>query len=245
MIQSSRWFFSFGDDDACFQEVLDYSLTYFENKSDPSLFARAYNDMLRYDKKLHGKPLLVKLIASKTSTTKETNRRAIITIIKTYKIKISCKGEVISDVVDIFCSITDTIATIYDDKLPENFAQQIVTVFTTTSVAPFNDLFIKLRTNLVSMELQASINITMVSTGLYLENNMKIVDYVLKYTFTVYTDFVQRGIWDKCVNVIQGQLGLLTTNPPDAVSENYVCFNCEKKGDHLRKNYPDPINKEQ
>ena len=29
------------------------------------------------------------------------------------------------------------------------------------------------------------------------------------------------------------------------MSENYVCFNCGKKGDHLKKDYPDPINTEQ
>ena len=76
------------------------------------------------------------------------------------------------------------------------------------------------------MELQASIDITKVSTGLYLKNNMKTVDYALNYAHTFYNDFVQRRIWDKCINATPRQSGLLTTNPPDVVSENYVCFNC-------------------
>ena len=77
----------------------------------------------------------------------------MITIIKTYQIKSSCKGEVISDVVDLFRAITDTISAIYDDTLPEDYVQQLVTIFTTTSVDAFNQLFEKIKTDLISMEL--------------------------------------------------------------------------------------------
>ena len=56
------------------------------------------------------------------------NWRGIITIVKTYQIKISYKGEVISDVVHLCRSIADTVAAIYKDKLPEDFSQQIITV---------------------------------------------------------------------------------------------------------------------
>ena len=100
----------------------------------------------------------------------------MITIIKTYQIKTSYKGEVISDVVDLFRSISNTMAAIYDDALSEDYAQQIITIFTTTSVSAFNNLFDKLHTDLISMELQASINMSMLSTGVHLENNMKTVD---------------------------------------------------------------------
>ena len=67
--------------------------------------------------------LLFKLICNETLTTKELNQRAMITIIKTHRIKTSCKGEVIFNVVDLFLSISDTMAAIYDDKLPEDYAQ--------------------------------------------------------------------------------------------------------------------------
>ena len=77
----------------------------------------------------------------------------MITIIKTYQIKTSCKGEVMFDVVDLFLAISDTMVAIYDDVLPEDYAQQIITIFTTTSVPAFNDLNDKLCTNLISMEM--------------------------------------------------------------------------------------------
>ena len=79
--------------------------------------------MPQYDKEAHRGSLLFKLICNETSTTKESNQRAMITIIKTYKIKISCKGEVISDAVDLFRAITNTMSAIHDDYLPEDDVQ--------------------------------------------------------------------------------------------------------------------------
>ena len=46
----------------------------------------------------------------------------MITIIKTYQIKTSCKSKVISDVVDLFHSISDTMDAMYDNKLLEDYA---------------------------------------------------------------------------------------------------------------------------
>ena len=71
---------------------------------------------------------------------------------------------------------------------------------------------------------------------------MDLVDYVLKLARTVYNDFVQRGLWDKCINATPGQSGLLSVT--DMVSEGYTCFNCGKKGLHKKEKYPDPDNKE-
>ena len=148
-------------------------LPYFWKNTEPALYSRVYEDMLRYDKEAHGGPSLFKLICNETSTTKKLNRRAMTTIIKTYQIKTSFKGEVISDVVDLFHAITETMSAIYDDSLPEDYVQQIITIFTTTSVPSFNELFKKLKTDLISMELQASPNMPMFLTGLHLENNVK------------------------------------------------------------------------
>ena len=130
---------------------MEWSLAYFEKTTESALYSRVYGDMLRFDKEAHGGPLFFHLICNETSTTKESNRRAMITIIKTYRIKISCKGEVISDVVDLFRAITDTMSAIHDDCLPEDYVQQIITIFTTTSVPDFNQLFEKLKTDLISM----------------------------------------------------------------------------------------------
>ena len=134
----------------------------------------------------------------------------------------------------------------YDDNLPEDSAQHIITIFTTTSVPVFNKLFVQLHTNLVSMELQASICNSMITSvgGMNIKNDMNTVNYVLKYARICYSDFVQKGAWDKCINATPGQSGLLTTNPSDALSPNYVCFNCGKKGDHKKDNCPEDVDKD-
>ena len=87
VVQSSWWFSSVGHTNACFQEDLDWSLAYFEKNTNPSLYTRVCGDILIYNKKSHGGPLLFKLISNKTSTAKEANQKAVITIIKTYQIK--------------------------------------------------------------------------------------------------------------------------------------------------------------
>ena len=168
VVQLSRWYQGFGDDAARFDEDMEWSLAYFEKNTKPALYSCVYGDMLQFNKEAHGGPLFFKLLSNETSTTKESNRRVMIRIIKTYKIKISWKREVISDVVDLFCAITDTISAIHDDCLPEDYVQQIITIFTTTSVPDFNQLFEKLKTDLISMELQGSLNMPMLSTGVHL-----------------------------------------------------------------------------
>ena len=85
VVQSSRWFSSFGHNDARFQEDLDWSLVYFKKSTDPTLYTRMYGNMLTYDKKSHGEPLLFKLIVNERSTTKGTDQGAIITIFGTYQ----------------------------------------------------------------------------------------------------------------------------------------------------------------
>ena len=77
-----------------------------------------------------------------------------------------------------------------------------------------------------------------------MKNNIKTVNYVLKYAHTVYNNFVQEGIWDKCINATPGQSGLLAQAAANTVAEGYTCFNCGKKGHHKKENCPDPVNKE-
>ena len=60
---------------------------------------------------------------------------------------------------------------------------------------------------------------------------------------TVLSDFVQRCLWDKCINATPGQSGLLSIT--DTVSEGYTCFNCGKKRLHKKEKCHDPVNKEQ
>lgn len=93
----------------------------------------------------------------------------MITIIKKCQIHSSCKGGVLSDVVNLFRAITDTISAIHNVTLPEDYIQQLVTIFTTTSVDAFNQLFEKIKTNLISMELQSTLNMKMLSTSVQLK----------------------------------------------------------------------------
>ena len=67
---SSRWFHDFGDASAHFEEDLEYSLVYFKKNTEALLYAQAYSDMLQYNKKSHGGPILFKLICNETLTTK-------------------------------------------------------------------------------------------------------------------------------------------------------------------------------
>ena len=77
-----------------------------------------------------------------------------------------------------------------------------------------------------------------------MKNDMNTVNYVLKYARICYSDFVQKGAWDKYINATPGQSGLLTTNPSAGVSPNYVCFNCGKKADHLKDDCPKEVDKD-
>ena len=72
---------------------------------------------------------------------------------------------------------------------------------------------------------------------------MNLIDYLLKLAQTVFNDFVQRGLWDKCINATLGQSGLLLIT--DTVSQGYTCFNCGKKGLNKKENCPDPVKKQQ
>ena len=57
----------------------------------------------------------------------------------------------IFDVVDLFRVIPDTTAAISDDALPEDYVQQIITIFKTTSGPAFNEISDKFHTDLISM----------------------------------------------------------------------------------------------
>ena len=46
VVQSSRQFSGFGHTNTHFQEDLNWSLTYFEKNTDPSLYAHVYSNML-------------------------------------------------------------------------------------------------------------------------------------------------------------------------------------------------------
>jgi hypothetical protein len=138
---SSRWYSGFTVSADRFQEALELSLAYFENNIDSSLYARIHAKLLTYDKRCRGGPLFFKLLNDETTTNSDANKKALIVIVDTYKIASNCKGERIPDVVDLFWSITDTVYALHDDSLPDEYVDKLITVFTTTSVEEFNQLF--------------------------------------------------------------------------------------------------------
>jgi hypothetical protein len=227
---SSRWYSGFTATSARFQEDLEWSLAYFENNVDSALYARIHAKLLSYDERCQGGPLFFKLLNDETTTNSEANKKALITIVETYKIRSSCKGERIVDVVDLFHSITDTVYALHDDSLPDEYVDKLISLFTTTSVTEFNDLFEVLKKQLFAAQLQASITdslIVPIDGSSLLTNNLKGANYVLEYAGKAFYTLSQRGSWDKCLQQVPGESALI--NPTDGSTGSTFeikCFNC-------------------
>jgi hypothetical protein len=239
---SSRWYSGFTAPSARFQEDLEWSLAYFENNVDSALYARIHTKILTYDERCRGGPLFFKLLNDETTTTSDSNKKALITIVDTYKVRVSCKGEKIPDVIDLFRAITDTVYALHDDVLPDEYVDKLIAIFTTTSVQIFNDLFEELKKQIFAASLQASIAdslIVPVGGTSALTNNLKGAYYVLNYANQAYWTLFQRGDWDKCLQQKPGDPsihhtptgdGIPLTTPPSGIR----CFNCDGSH-HLRQ----------
>jgi hypothetical protein len=105
-----------------FQQDLDWYLAWFENNVDTALYAHIHSKLLAFDKRCREGPLFFKLLNDETTTNSDANKKALITIVDTYKIRVSCKGKRITDVVDLFRSINDTIFALHDGSLPKEYA---------------------------------------------------------------------------------------------------------------------------
>ena len=240
---SSRWYSGFTAPEGRFQEDLEWSLAYFENNVDSALYARIHAKLLTYDERCRGGPLFFKLLNDETTTTSESNKKALITIVDTYKIRVSCKGERIPDVVDLFRSITDTVYALHDDSLPEEYVDKLIILFTTTSVPDFNDLFDVLKKQLFAAQLQASITeslIVPIGDSSALTNNLKGAYYVLNYAGKAFYTLSQRGHWDKCLQQVPGESANINPNsdPADTPTFEIKCFNCG--GPHHLRMCPKP-----
>lgn len=242
---SSRWYSGFAPESMRMQEDLEWSLCYFEKNVDPSLYSRVHSKLMSFDKASQGGPLLLKLVLDETTTTADSNLKALITIIETYKIKTSCKGEKIPIVVDLFRSIATTVYALNHDKLPSDFVKHYITIFTTSSVSLFNDLFEDLLKQLMASRLQASITkFNLAPTGAdLLKNDLATVDFVLEYASRAYNDLYQNGDWDGCINAPPGAASHHTpANPPTTPKRGLTCFNCGK--DHHLRDCPIPRDEE-
>jgi hypothetical protein len=225
---SSRWYSGFTAPADRFQEDLEWSLAYFENNVDTSLYARVHAKLLTYDERCRGGPLFYKLLNDETTTNSDANKKALIVIVDTYKIASNCKGERIPDVVDLFRSITDTVYALHDDSLPDEYVDKLITIFTTTSVEEFNKLFEYLKEQLFASQLQSSISCSLIvpSAGTSsLTNNFEGATYVLEYAGKAYYTLCQKGSWDKCLQQVPGESALITPSD-DSTFESNKCFNC-------------------
>lgn len=245
---SSRWYSGFPPSDLRLQEDLEWSLSYFEKNCDPALFSRVHSKLMSFSKNSQGGPLLLKLILDETTTTADSNLKALLTIVETYKIKTSIKGERISDVVDLFRSISLTVYALNNDKLPSDFVKHYIDIFTTSSVTIFNDLFEDLKKQLMASRLQASITkfkLNPAGSNL-LSNDMNTIDFVLEYANRAYLDLFQSGEWDKCINATPGAASHHTPAsgvPPTTTRRPLRCFNCVDTGkpdDHHLRDCPHP-----
>jgi hypothetical protein len=240
---SSRWYSGFPPTSLRLQEDLEWSLSYFEKNCDPALYSRVHSKLMSFDKQSQGGPLLLKLILDETTTTADSNLKALLTIVETYKIKTSIKGERISDVVDLFRSISLTVYALNNDKLPSDFVKHYIHIFTTSSVPIFNDLFEDLKKQLMAARLQASITkykLAPAGSNL-LSNDMNTVEFVLEYANRAYLDLFQSGEWDACINKTPGAASHHTPVPgatPSTPRRGLICFNCGK--DHHLRDCPEP-----
>ena len=232
---STRWYRGFTAPNGRLQEDLAWSLAYFENNVDSALYARIHSKILAYDERCRGGPLFFKLLNDETTTTSDSNKKALITIVDTYKIRASCKGEQIPDVVDLFRAITDTVYALHDDTLPDEFVYKLIEIFTTTSVQMFNDLFIELKRQLFSSQLQSDLDALIVPTGnaSHLGNDLKGANYVLNYAGRAFYTLSQRGDWDKCLQQPAGDPAAHMATGADAPPSGIRCFNCDDNH-HLR-----------
>jgi hypothetical protein len=227
---SSRWYSGFTVPADRFQEDLEWSLAYFENNVDSSLYARIHAKLLTYDERCRGGPLFFKLLNDETTTNSDANKKALIVIVDTYKIRSNCIGEHIPDVVDLFRSVTDTVHALHDDSLPDEYVDNLITIFTTTSVEEFNDLFESLKKQLFASQLQASITSSLIvpSAGTSsLTNNLEGATYVLEYAGKAFYTLSQKGSWDKCLQQVPGESALITPPGDDRPTfDSSKCFNC-------------------
>ena len=232
---STRWYRGFTAPKGRVKEDLAWSLAYFENNVDSAPYARIHSKILAYDERCRGGPLFFKLLNNETTTTSDSNKKALITIVDTYKIRSSCKGEHIPDVVDLFRAITDTVYALHDDALPDEYVDKLIEIFTTTSVQMFNDLFVELKRQLFSSQLQSELDSLIVPIGnaSHLCNDLKGANYVLNYAGRAFYTLSQRGDWDKCLQQPAGDPAAHMATGGDAPPSGIRCFNCDDNH-HLR-----------
>lgn len=97
--------------------------------------------MVNYHHTCWGGLLFFIIMMRHLTTFDEATRTQIAEVFKTYIIKSSSPGEIISDVVDLLRPSSETLYSLKHDTFPDDFVEMVATIFTTTSVPEFNEMF--------------------------------------------------------------------------------------------------------
>ena len=217
---------------------LNLSLLYFEKNVEASLYSRVHSQMLDYDVEAHGGPLFLSILLGHLMTTDEAAKAHITTLVTNYNIKTMAIGERVLDVVDLLRALTDTLYSLKNNSLPDEYIDRIINIFTTTSVPTFNDLFVALKQAVTATRLQANIpgSIRGNTHGYTsLVNDMSSVEWVFQYAINAYNEMSRNGIWEKHIVNVPGK-SLLTTSAENQNDDSVVlppevpgleCFNCK------------------
>ena len=217
---------------------LNLSLLYFEKNVEASLYSRVHSQMLDYDVDAHGGPLFLSILLGHLMTTDEAAKAHITTLVTNYNIKTMAIGERVLDVVDLLRALTDTLYSLKNNSLPDEYIDRIINIFTTTSVPTFNDLFVALKQAVTATRLQANIpgSIRGNTHGYTsLVNDITSVEWVFQYAINAYNEMSRNGTWEKHIVNVPGK-SLLTTTAETKSDDSIVlppevpgldCFNCK------------------
>ena len=211
---SSKWYSAFIPTDELMQENLLWSLAYYEKNVETNLYSKVHSQLLDYATDERGGPLFLKLLLDRVTTNNESNLKAIIHVTETYRVNKACKGENIETVVELFTALFNTMSSLRDGPLPENSLRNLLTIFQSTSVPEFNDLFRdmerELRKNQVTGAIDPRFALSAQRPGAkLLANDIESIHFTLKYAEQMYRTFVQEGTWDAILQQPAGQAAFI------------------------------------
>lgn len=217
--ESSRWYATFSHEDTIFQDDLNLSLHYFQKNVSPDLYHRVRTDLKSYDEVTRGGPLFLKLLLDKLTTNTESTLQNFLQLIKGYEIKgnDSNPTENIDKVVEEFRGILEAVLALKDGQAPEDLVLNLLRIFQTTSIPPFNQHFTDFAHLYSRTAIQRSINpnYDMIhgAQGLVLRNDEATATFVLTFAEKAYREAVNKGEWDECLQRPPGKSAFIQ-HPP-------------------------------
>eukprot|EP00536_Pseudo-nitzschia_multiseries_P002122 jgi/Psemu1/4936/gm1.4936_g len=140
---SSKYYAEFFPAEQMTRENLTWSFAYYKKNIDKILYSTVHSLWMDYEPSEQGGSLFLKLLLNKVSTTEEANLKALThTLLATYQIKRDCNGEDIGEVVELLTAILNNLVECWPTRdLPDEAITNLICLFGTTSIEPFNTLF--------------------------------------------------------------------------------------------------------